>query len=447
MKRLFTVFAFIVAAQLGRAATNSALRMGPGDSTLILQKPGHFNVMPIQNLHADYVTQPVVAQLRLNAYGNSVFKHRLDSVQKEVPLNYNEFVETYIDSYTSADRREEVSQIIGKSKYYFPIYEKAFRDAGIPEEIKYLSIVESALNPNAVSRVGATGPWQFMFTTAKMYGLNITNYVDERRDPIQASYAAAAYLKDAYQEFGDWLLAIASYNCGTSTVAHAIEKANSLDYWEIRPYLPAETRGYVPAFIAVAYIMNYYNQHHIIPRAASLAMSTDTVMVNKFVSLSELARVLNIDGNQLNQLNPAYTKHVINGTVKMPRRMILPQLSKDKFASLYNALNSNTVNAPVETVYAQLNENTVTPASTEPRMPSYHKIKRGETLSTIADQYGIEVDDLIQWNHLRSNKAVPGQTLKVSADTASASVQKPASGKNYITNQVQKTTSATSSKL
>ena len=188
-------------------------------------------------------------------YQNNIYKLRLDSIQKDVQLDYNEFVQTYIDTYSR--HKDEMGRVLGLSQYYFPIYEKAFREAGIPEEIKYLSIVESKLDPTAVSRVGATGPWQFMAATAKLYGLNMNNYVDDRRDPVQASYAAAAYLKDAYMMFGDWLLAIASYNCGKSSVERAVAKAGSLDFWAVRQYLPTETRNYVPAFIGVAYVMNY----------------------------------------------------------------------------------------------------------------------------------------------------------------------------------------------
>src|SRR3569833_2789157 len=176
----------------------------------------------------DTTILPVVEKPALvNYQSNSLYKRRLDSIKKDIPLDYNEFVQSYIDIYMR--NRDEMGQVIGRSKYYFPIYEKAFHDAGIPDEIKYLSIVESKLDPYAISRVGATGPWQFMFTTAKLYGLNMDDYVDERRDPIQATYAAAAYLKDAYQEFGDWLMAIASYNCGKSNVERAVEKAGTTD--------------------------------------------------------------------------------------------------------------------------------------------------------------------------------------------------------------------------
>src|SRR6202012_3795591 len=223
----------------------------------------------------------------------AVYKRRLDSIQKDVQLDYNEYVQNYIDVYTR--HKEEMGHVLGLAQYYFPIYEKAFREAGIPQEIEYLSIVESKLDPNAVSRVGAMGPWQFMPATAKLYGLAMDEYVDERRDPIQSAYAAAAYLKDAYMEFGDWLLAIASYNCGKSNVERAIQKANALDFWSVRQYLPAETRNYVPAYIAANYVINYAAKHDISPLEGSFSMNTDTVLVDRMLPLSSVAFALNRD--------------------------------------------------------------------------------------------------------------------------------------------------------
>ena len=222
--RFFTVVAFVF-------ISGFAFASGPG----MLKDSGATAKFAVNRFRRD--TSLTVNQT-LNFQG-SLMKGKLVAIQKEVPLDYNEFVQTYIDNYTGPNRREEMGRIMGLAKYYFPIYEKAFREAGIPEEIKFLSIVESALNPNAVSRVGAAGLWQFMSTTGRTYGLNINNYVDERRDPIQASYAAAAYLKDAYQEFGDWLLAIAAYNCGKGSVERAVAKANALDYWSRAPVFTA----------------------------------------------------------------------------------------------------------------------------------------------------------------------------------------------------------------
>src|ERR1700761_1070349 len=280
MKRPITLIAGLLLFQIVKAASPSVATTNAGD---IIQQ--------------DTVILPVVSQPTHLGYEGNVYKRRLDSITKDIPLDYNDYVQSYIDIY--AHNRDEMAQVLGRTKYYFPIYEKAFRDAGIPEEIKYLSIVESKLDPYAVSRVGATGLWQFMFTTGKLYGLNIDDYVDDRRDPIQATYAAAAYLKDAYQEFGDWLMAIASYNCGKSNVERAIEKAGANDFWSIRQYLPVETRGYVPAYIAMSYVMNYAEKHDIKTQTASFNINTDTVMVDRFISLNNVSRVLNVDAREL----------------------------------------------------------------------------------------------------------------------------------------------------
>lgn len=341
-------------------------------------------------------------------YQNNIYKLRLDSIQKDVQLDYNEFVQTYIDTYSR--HKDEMGRVLGLSQYYFPIYEKAFREAGIPEEIKYLSIVESKLDPTAVSRVGATGPWQFMAATAKLYGLNMNNYVDDRRDPVQASYAAAAYLKDAYMMFGDWLLAIASYNCGKSSVERAVAKAGSLDFWAVRQYLPTETRNYVPAFIGVAYVMNYAKKHDITPQQPwNIYLKTDTVLVNKHVSLSNVARSINVDLHQLTTLNPAYTKLIVNGTATAPRRIVLPATPNENYAALYTALNDDQAVAttqPTRVVTYAANKETAVK-----RMPDSHIVKKGETLAYIADRYGVELQDLKDWNNLRSSKAIVGKKL------------------------------------
>lgn len=389
-------------AKPGGFTENTRSRIAPGDTTIGLV--------------------PVVNDNLLGTYQNT-FKHRLDSVQKDVPLDYNQYVQSYIDVYTAPGRKESMAHILGLTKYYFPIYEKAFRDAGIPEEIKYLSVVESALDPNAVSRVGATGPWQFMFATAKLYGLNIDNYVDERKDPIQASYAAAAYIKDAYLDFGDWLVAIASYNCGKGAITRAIEKAGASDFWSIRPFLPAETRNYVPAYIAVAYVMNYYARHNITPGACEIATKTDTVLVNKYIGLSDISRVLNVDPRQMALLNPQYKKQVVNGSSAAPKRLVIPQIGKDKFALLYDALNNSTVAAvQYEPVKASYNEPSAIKQKERP-VPAFHVVKKGETLASIADRFGCEVQDIKTWNNIKGLKVAPGVELRVSRPSGSDSTK------------------------
>ncbi|WP_183564529.1 lytic transglycosylase domain-containing protein [Mucilaginibacter sp. SP1R1] len=420
MKRLFTLTVCLLLLQIVHANPFSS---------------ASFNFKRLINNYRDTIVLPVLNQSApLVGPQRGIYERRLDSIHKDIPLDYNEYVQSYIDLYMH--NRDEMGQVVGLSKYYFPIYEKAFRDAGIPEEIKYLSIVESKLDPNAVSRVGATGPWQFMFTTGKLYGLNMDSYVDERRDPIQASYAAAAYLKDAYQEFGDWLLAIASYNCGKSNVEHAVEKAGANDFWSIRQYLPQETRGYVPAFIAMNYVMNYYNKHNIVARACNFSIKTDTVMVKKYVTLSSISQALNINIIELAILNPAYRRLIVNGSAAAPRRLVLPQTAKENFAALYNVLNGTGEAVPpsqVKATYASYTESTP-----ERKMPTRHKVKRGETLAAIADKYGVEVQDLKVWNHLKSNRAPIGETIKVaSGDDASAGTSSDKSEETFVTYKVR----------
>jgi membrane-bound lytic murein transglycosylase D len=416
MKRLFTLTICLLSLQILHAET---LTGNPAKSFNQINRVTRFNPDAV---NADTTILPVLNQpLPLTSYGG-LYKRRLDSIRKDIQLDYNEYVQAYIDLYMH--NREEMAQVAGLTKYYFPIYEKAFRDAGIPEEIKFLSIVESKLDPNAVSRVGATGLWQFMGTTAKTYGLNMDNYVDDRRDPIQSSYAAAAYLKDAYQEFGDWLLAIASYNCGKSNVERAVEKAGGVtDFWSIRQYLPVETRGYVPAFIAMNYVMNYFNKHNIVAQACNFSTRTDTVMVKRIVPLSSVAQALDVSVREITILNPSYRMAVVNGSAKTPRRLIIPQTAKDNYAALYNVLNG--VDAPVHAAakpaaYAAVQYPSV---KSERHIPTHHKVKKGETLASIADKFGCEVADLKVWNHLKTNRAPVGTMLKVSVGEVAANVQ------------------------
>ncbi|MCD8740495.1 LysM peptidoglycan-binding domain-containing protein [Mucilaginibacter roseus] len=427
MKRLFTFFICFLSIQLVKANSLDSGRY----KFLSIASTGYHQ-------QRDTIIVPIAAQVIPPANQEfSIFKRRLDSVQKDIQLDYNEYVQSYIDAYTR--RRGGMADVIGKSQYYFPIYEKAFRDMGVPEEIKFLSIVESELNPNAVSRVGATGPWQFMFATARLYGLSMDNYVDDRKDPIQASYAAAAYLRDAYQEFGDWLLAIASYNCGKGAVTRAIEKAGANDFWSIRPYLPAETRGYVPAFIAMAYVMNYYKHHNITPQACNFSIKTDTVMVNKFVPLQGIAKVLDVDMKELCLLNPAYKKQIVNGTAQAPRRLVIPQAAKENYAALYEALNGAGFNAPARVRYASNTTNDGgEDAESAPVKATRHKVRRGETLGAIADRYGVEVQDIKVWNNLRSNRAVIGQVLRLTAPEQAAPVKPSKNIKEFVTYKVKR---------
>ncbi|MCC8425221.1 lytic transglycosylase domain-containing protein [Mucilaginibacter sp. UR6-11] len=399
MKRIITFATFLLSLQIVNAHSLTATFFANGKTS---------------NSYLSKILPDTTLTMPVSAYTSSIFKQRLDSIQKDVPLDYNEYVQAYIDIYTR--HKDEMGHVMGLSKYYFPIYEKIFHESGIPTEIKYLSIVESKLDPNAVSRVGATGPWQFMATTAKIYGLNMDSYIDERRDPIQASYAAAAYLKDAYQEFGDWLLAIASYNCGKSSVERAIEKAGAMDFWSIRQYLPPETRSYVPAFIAMSYVMNYGGKHSIVADNWRFSARTDTVMVDKMIDLNNVARALSVNISDLALLNPAYKRQIINGTTTLPRRLIIPHTEQRNFTALYNVLNG--LAAPValqpQVAPAQVVTAAYVPAAkSADKNPDYHIIKEGETLENIAADYGLDVREIRAWNRMQSNKVIAGQKLRL----------------------------------
>lgn len=344
------------------------------------------------------------------AYQNYVYKRRLDSLQSKIPLTYNEHVQDFIDLYV-VKRKEQIGRMLGLSEYYFPIFEKALSESGVPDEIKYLAVIESALNPHAVSRVGATGPWQFMYTTAKGYGLTIDNYVDERKDPAAASYAAAAYLKRAHDQFDDWLLAIAAYNCGMGAVSRAVERAGGApDFWAVRQFLPIETRNYVPAFIATTYVMNYYDKHEISPLMADFSVITDVVDVTKTISIERIAKAANLNVKELNTLNPSYKKRIINGSENSPKRLVIPAVNNDVYASLYDVLN----NSPAYIEHDE--ESAVVAVSTRGKTvkPQFHNVRSGENLSVIANRYGIEVQDLKVWNSLKSGSILPGQNLKIS---------------------------------
>lgn len=361
------------------------------------------------------------------SFQNLLYKRRLDSLEKSVPLTYNEHVQGYIDIYLG--RKEQIGKMLGLSKYYFPIFEKALKEAGLPDELKFITVIESALNPQAVSKSGAVGPWQFMYTTAKGYGLTMDTYVDERKDPIKASYAAAHYFVDAYKRIGDWLLTIAAFNCGTGAVTRAIERSGGVtDFWKVRSFLPKETQNYVPAFIATAYAMNYYQNHGIDLRPAEFNIFTDVIEVNKTVSLNSVAKAANLDLKELLLLNPAYKKQIVNGSVQSPKSLVVPGIQNNMYASLYNLLNGGE-NGKNEVVLALYKVDA--PELKKPS-PSYHRVQPGQNLSTIAEKYGMEVQDLKVWNRLKSSTVVPGQNIRLSAAQQTAPQTAETSYMSYI---------------
>jgi len=355
-----------------------------------------------------------------------IFKNRLESIRKEVDLSYNEHVQKYIDTYIG--RKEHIGKMLGLSKYYFPIFEKALKEFGLPDELKYITVVESALNPNAVSRSGAVGPWQFMSATAKGYGLTMDTYTDERKDPQKASLAAAHYLLDAHKRIGDWLLAIAAFNCGTGAVTRAIAKSGGVaDFWKVRSFLPLETQNYVPAFIATVYAMNYHQVHEIAIKPAGFSTSTDIFPVTKRISISSIAKATELDVKELLILNPSYKKQIINGSNLIPMPLVIPSLASTAYLSLYELFNGKDENNSSSTTMAvnpQIKANIgqksddnsskkIVPIEKENSYFNY-TVKAGDTLTGIAKKFnGSTVSGIKVLNGLRSSALIPGMRLKI----------------------------------
>ena len=270
-------------------------------------------------------------------YSKEDYIGRLLRLPNMMEMVYNDVVQKFIDRY-SGRLRHSISYMLGASNFYIPIFEEALEAYQLPLELKYLPIIESALNPNAISRAGAGGLWQFMIGTGKQYGLQVNSLVDERRDPVKSSYAAARYLSDLYKIFGDWNLVIAAYNCGPENINKAIRRSSGeKDYWQIYPYLPKETRGYVPAFIAANYIMTYYSLHNICPMGTRLPAKTDTVMVNRNIHLQQVAEVVGINIDLLRSLNPMYRRDIIPGATE-PYALRLPLTEVGKFIELQDTV-------------------------------------------------------------------------------------------------------------
>jgi membrane-bound lytic murein transglycosylase D len=375
------------------------------------------------NTAQDTLPKAIFTDNSLVSFQNGIYKNRLDSIRKDVDLSYNTYVQKYIDTYVN--RKEHIGKMLGLSEYYFPIIEKALKEIGLPDELKYITVVESSLNPNAVSRSGAVGPWQFMYTTAKGYGLTMDTYTDERKDPQKASLAAAHYLQDAYKSIGDWLLAIAAYNCGTGAVTRAIAKSGGVaDFWKVRPFLPVQTQNYVPAFIATVYAMNYHKIHEIAVKPAGFNILTDIIPVNKKISISSIAKAADVDVNELLILNPSYKKQIINGTNLIPMPLVIPSVTNSAYSSLYDLFNGKADEVMPVPVLSALKD----PVA----QGIVHKVRPGQNLNNIADLYSVEVQDLKVWNNLKSNSIVPGQTLRLSPSIKADPVQKDNSYVHYV---------------
>ena len=365
-------------------------------------------------------------------YPKEVYIERLSRLPNVMEMPYNEIVQKFIDRYTGR-LRHSVSYMLGASNFYIPIFEEALEAYGLPLELKYLPVIESALNPKATSHAGAAGLWQFMVATGKQYGLEINSLIDERRDPIKSSYAAAHYLKDLYNIFGDWSQVIAAYNCGPENINKAIHRADGqADYWKIYPYLPRETRGYVPAFIAANYVMNYYCEHNICPMRTTLPAKTDTVVVTKDVHLKQIADVCGIDIDELRTLNPQYRRDIVNGNNK-PSVIRLPANATNTFIANEDSIYRYETDALLTRRSLVEVESSKYTTSTSSTRKSYSKskskkrkssrrsrtrkksvtVRSGDTLSEIAERHHTTVKKLRQLNGIKGNNIRAGKKIRV----------------------------------
>ena len=341
---------------------------------------------------------------------DSVYIERLSRIPSIIEMPFNDIVKKHIEAYTGR-LRNKVSYMLAAANFYIPLFEEALDTYDLPLELKYLPIIESALNPKAQSRARACGLWQFMLRTGKIYGLESNSLVEERFDPVKSTWAAVRYLKELYDIYKDWNLVLAAYNSGPGNVNKAIRRAGgATDYWAIYPFLPRETRGYVPGFIAANYIMTYYCEHGICPMESQLPALTDTIHINRDLHLQQVASVCNIDIEQLRSLNPQYKKDIIPGNSKV-YALQLPSNTAGLFIeredSIY-AFDAKKYLSKRKTVAVTESGN-----STNTKGATYHKIRRGDTLGGIARKYGVKVSQIRNLNGIRGNNITAGKTIRI----------------------------------
>jgi membrane-bound lytic murein transglycosylase D len=349
----------------------------------------------------------------ITQFPDSVYIDRLSRIPALLELSYNKIVRNYIHVYTGK-KKENLEIMLGLAEYYFPIFEEIFDYYDIPIEMKYMAVIESALNPRAVSRVGATGLWQFMYGTGRMYGLTINSIVDERRDPIKSTHAAAKFLQDLYDIYGDWILVIAAYNCGPGNVNKAIRRSGyKRNYWDIYYHLPRETRGHVPAYIAATYAMNYYQEHSLKPKPIEIPLAVDTLIINDDLHLKQVAEVLDIPIKQLRDMNPQYRRDIIPGK-SQSFSIKLPVEYSFAFIDLEDSIFSYKDSLYFDPTYTLANP---TRSQYVPQPPTgktklYYTVKSGDNPGYIASWYRVGLSDLRYWNNIRNLIRV-GQKLVV----------------------------------
>ena len=343
------------------------------------------------------------------SFPDSVYAKRIEELNRNttIDLVYNKHVKSFIDVY-AVQKRSKTERILGLSDVYFPLFEQMLDKYNMPLELKYLAVVESALNPTAGSWAGAKGLWQFMYATGKQYGLNSNTLVDDRYDPLKATDAACRHLRDLYNQFGDWFLALAAYNSGAGNVNKAIRRSGGIkNYWAIWPYLPRETRGYVPAFIAVNYVMNYAPEHNICPLDPGIIKNgTDTVTVHDVLHFDQLNEMLGVPMADLKFFNPQYKAEIIPASSKKPYLLTLPNQYVESYIDHEKELYTYKTKSGIDKDKLQERIKSMSDRSV-------HVVKKGETLSTIARKYHVSVNQLKQWNNMKSDRLSIGQKLVV----------------------------------
>jgi membrane-bound lytic murein transglycosylase D len=405
-----------------------SLNASPETDTIIIRSDGSYErisrdldslintwyvKLAVQNAPAEFSGDTSVLQ-----FPDSVYINRLSKINSIIQLPYNNIIRNHIQVYTIR-QRDKFCAVLGLMDYYFPMFEDIFDSYGLPAELKYMAVIESALNPNAVnSRSGATGLWQFMYSTGRMYGLTINSVVDERRDPVKSTHAAARYMKDLYKIYNDWILVIAAYNCGPGNVNKAIRRSgNKKDYWEIFYKLPRETRGYIPQYVAAAYGVNYYKEHNLMPLPLNIPLAVDTIMINKDIHLSQISQVMGIPMGELRALNPQYRTGLVPGSSK-PLALTLPMTHLGDFIDLTDTISryKPDVYLNKSTQIADPTRSSYLPADVKGKTKLIYTVQDGDNLGFISEWYRVSLSDLRYWNNIYRNTIRVGQKLAVYVD-------------------------------